>query len=198
MSQLPASASPVTSVAGKTGDVTLNKSDVGLSNVDNTSDANKPISNATQTALNLKANLASPTFTGTVGGITKSMVGLSNVDDTSDANKPVSTATQTALDAKQDKTGAPIQIASATYTLSSSDDGKILEFTSTDQTITINAGIAIGFACVVMPKGTATIAFSGTTGNGAATNITRAAASNRMFAIVERGSDNNAYEISGS
>ena len=42
------------------------KNDVGLGNVDNTSDANKPVSSAQQTALNLKANLASPTFTGTV------------------------------------------------------------------------------------------------------------------------------------
>lgn len=32
----------------------ITKSDVGLSNVDNTSDANKPVSTATQTALNLK------------------------------------------------------------------------------------------------------------------------------------------------
>ena len=32
------------------------KSDIGLSNVDNTSDANKPVSTATQTALNLKQN----------------------------------------------------------------------------------------------------------------------------------------------
>ena len=44
----------------------LTKSSVGLANVDNTSDANKPVSTATQTALDLKANLASPTFTGTV------------------------------------------------------------------------------------------------------------------------------------
>jgi hypothetical protein len=73
---------------------------VGLGNVDNTSDANKPVSSATQTALDAKADLASPTFTGTVSGITKSMVGLLNVDNTSDANKPVSTATQTALDLK--------------------------------------------------------------------------------------------------
>jgi hypothetical protein len=42
------------------------KSDVGLGNVDNTSDPNKPISAATQTALNAKAPLASPTFTGIV------------------------------------------------------------------------------------------------------------------------------------
>lgn len=48
---------PVTSVASKTGAVTLIKSDVGLDNVDNTSDLNKPISTGTQNALNLKADL---------------------------------------------------------------------------------------------------------------------------------------------
>lgn len=46
-----------------------------------------------------RAPLASPTFTGTVSGITKAMVGLSNVDNTSDLNKPVSTATQAAINA---------------------------------------------------------------------------------------------------
>jgi hypothetical protein len=56
---------PVLSVAGRTGDILLTKSDVNLGNVDNTSDVNKPVSSAQQTALNLKANLASPTFTGT-------------------------------------------------------------------------------------------------------------------------------------
>jgi hypothetical protein len=43
----------------------LVKGDVGLGNVDNTSDANKPVSTAGQTALDLKAPLASPTLTGT-------------------------------------------------------------------------------------------------------------------------------------
>jgi hypothetical protein len=81
----------------------ITKSMVGLGNVDNTSDENKPVSTATQTALALKASLANPTFTGTVSGITKNMVGLSNVDNTSDANKPVSSATQTALDLKAPK-----------------------------------------------------------------------------------------------
>lgn len=37
---------PVISVAGKTGAVTLNKSDVGLGNVDNTADANKSVAEA--------------------------------------------------------------------------------------------------------------------------------------------------------
>lgn len=47
-------------VAGKalSSDVTLVKGDVGLANVDNTSDANKPISSATQTALDAKAPLS--------------------------------------------------------------------------------------------------------------------------------------------
>jgi len=48
----------------------------------------------------LKADLASPTFTGTVSGITKSMVGLGSVDNTADADKPVSSATTTALGLK--------------------------------------------------------------------------------------------------
>ena len=46
------------------------KGDVGLGNVDNTADTAKPVSTAQQTALDLKANLASPTFTGTVSAST--------------------------------------------------------------------------------------------------------------------------------
>jgi hypothetical protein len=42
----------------------LAKADVGLGNVDNTADTAKPVSTAQQTALDLKANLASPALTG--------------------------------------------------------------------------------------------------------------------------------------
>ena len=45
--------------------VTHDKTLVGLGNVDNTSDANKPISTATQTALNLKLSVESQSTTGT-------------------------------------------------------------------------------------------------------------------------------------
>lgn len=93
------------------GNIDLNKSDVGLGNVDNTSDLNKPISTATQTALDTKqATLVSGTNIKTIEGqslvgsgnvdLTKSDLGLSNVDNTSDLNKPISTATQTALNGK--------------------------------------------------------------------------------------------------
>ncbi len=79
---------------------TYSKSEIGLGNVDNTSDINKPVSNAMQTALNGKVDK-----TTTINGhalssnvtITKGDVGLGNVDNTSDLNKPVSTATQNAL-----------------------------------------------------------------------------------------------------
>ena len=42
------------------------KTALSLDNLDNTSDANKPVSTAGQTALDLKANIAGPTFTGNV------------------------------------------------------------------------------------------------------------------------------------
>ncbi len=51
----------VDSVNGKVGEVVLDKSDIGLGNVDNTSDADKPISDATQTALdNLQQEIPNP------------------------------------------------------------------------------------------------------------------------------------------
>jgi hypothetical protein len=97
----------VSSVNGQIGTVVLTKSDIGLSNIDNTSDVNKPVSTAQQTALDLKADK-----TTTINGhelnsnisLTKFNIGLSNADNTSDVNKPVSTAQQTALDLKADKT----------------------------------------------------------------------------------------------
>lgn len=51
------------------GNIDLTKSDVGLGNVDNTSDANKPISTATQTALNGKQNsiFVARSFTQSIG-----------------------------------------------------------------------------------------------------------------------------------
>jgi hypothetical protein len=50
--------SDVISVNGKTGVVVLNKGDIGLDQVDNTSDLNKPLSNSATSALFLKADLS--------------------------------------------------------------------------------------------------------------------------------------------
>lgn len=49
---------------------TIDKASVGLGNVDNTSDLNKPISTATQTALNAKQDNITLTTTGTSGAAT--------------------------------------------------------------------------------------------------------------------------------
>lgn len=84
-------ADAVTSVNGYTGVVILSKSDVGLSNVDNTSDLNKPISTATQSALdgkepanaNIQAHISS---TSNPHGVTKTQVGLSNVQNVDQTN----------------------------------------------------------------------------------------------------------------
>jgi hypothetical protein len=72
---------------------------------------------ALQANIDLKAPIASPTFTGTVSGITKTMVGLGSVDNTADVDKPVSTATQTALNAK-----APTASPTFTGTVTVPDD----------------------------------------------------------------------------
>jgi len=106
----------------------ITKSMVGLENVDNTTDALKPISTDTLNALNLKAPLASPTFTGTVSGITKTMVGLGNVDNTSDIEKfLIVTNSQ-----------------SSSYTLQGSDANKMIEMTEIS-TLTIPSDSTYNF-----------------------------------------------------
>lgn len=76
----------------------VTKSQVWLSNVDNTSDSTKNSATATLT----NKTITSPVI-NTPTGIVKSDVGLWNVDNTTDALKPISTATQTALDGKVDE-----------------------------------------------------------------------------------------------
>lgn len=73
----------VQSVNGHTGSsVTITKADISLGNVDNTSDANKPISSATQTALNAKAVIGTVAGTaadaGAVGDTTVNLVSIYN------------------------------------------------------------------------------------------------------------------------
>ena len=60
----PRNANIQTHITSTSNPHSVTKEQGGLSNVDNTSDADKPISMSTQNALNLKANIASPTFTG--------------------------------------------------------------------------------------------------------------------------------------
>ena len=109
----------------------VNKEQVGLGNVDNTSDLDKPVSNATQELVDKTKEELTDLITSNEGGlsdhikdfnnphkVTKEQVGLGNVDNTSDADKPISNATQEALDKItnnitniEDKLGQPNGIA---------------------------------------------------------------------------------------
>ncbi len=83
------------------------------------------------TALDAKAPLDSPTFTGVVSGVTKTHVGLGSVDNTADADKPVSGPQQTALDTKADKT----------QTLSGSGLAATSGTLGADPTVTVTAAV---------------------------------------------------------
>lgn len=74
---------------------TVAKADVGLGNVDNTSDATQNSATATLT----NKTLTSPVI-NTPTGIVKADVGLGNCDNVADASKPVSSAQLTALNGK--------------------------------------------------------------------------------------------------
>jgi hypothetical protein len=88
---------------------------------------NESLSTTLTSSIALKAPLESPTFTGTVSGITKSMVGLGSVDNTTDLGKPISNATQTALDLK-----APLANATFTGTIVLPATTSIANVTSTE------------------------------------------------------------------
>lgn len=87
----------------------VTKAQVGLSNVDNTSDINKPVSVAQQNAINqAKQEVRDIIDEYTINGhkisenpvLDKTDIGLDQVDNTSDLDKPISTATQQELNKK--------------------------------------------------------------------------------------------------
>ena len=95
-----------TSVNGVTqidGNVTLTKSDIGLGNVDDTSDLNKPISTATQSALDLKLGLNTPITAGSNSKITYDSNGLvlssskADISDITDLASALSNKLETSL-----------------------------------------------------------------------------------------------------
>lgn len=99
----------ISHLANKNNPHNVTKKQVGLSNVDNTSDINKPVS-TTQAEVIADAKKAGTDAQSSIDAhasrtdnphtVTKAQVGLDNVDNTSDANKPISTAVQAALDTK--------------------------------------------------------------------------------------------------
>ena len=103
------------------GNINLTSNDVGLGNVDNTSDLNKPISTATQTALDSRLNKGS--YPGTASDLKNEIDGKANTSHTHNISDV--TNLQTALDNKQNTIGyTPENAANKATDLSSPDNTK--------------------------------------------------------------------------
>ena len=137
-----------------------------------------------QTALNAKAALASPALTGIPTAPTAA-VGTSTTQLATTAFVAAVIPTEATL-------------VGTTRALTNSDNGKILECTTT-VTLTVPTGLTAGFSCIVIPSGTTSIASSGgALLNGATTTVTRTATTNAIFAIQGRASASDSYVVSGS
>jgi hypothetical protein len=150
-----------------TESVTAQRTALSIHNVDNTSDANKPVSTAQQTALDGKAatshthpaaQISDSTaagralLTATDAAAQRTALSINNVDNTSDANKPVSTAQQTALNGKANTSHAHA-IADVTG-LQTALDGKAAT-SHTQAASTISDSTTAGRALLTAPDAAA-------------------------------------------
>jgi uncharacterized protein (UPF0147 family) len=102
--QLLTPAAPVQAVNGKTGTLSITATDLGLGNVQNTSDANKPVSSATQTELDKKVDKVSGKDLSTNDYSTAEKTKLAAITGTNTGDQDLSSfATTTALNTKVDK-----------------------------------------------------------------------------------------------
>ena len=171
------------------------KGDVGLGSVDDTADTAKPISTAQQTALDLKANLASPTFTGTlsaaditlsgnltVNGTTTTINSTTiSVDDKNIELGSISSPTDISADGGgitlKGDTDKTINWVSSTSSWTSSEhlslsSGKSIKLNgATSGTITLSSASIAGTNTITLPATTGTIVTTGDTGTVTATML---------------------------
>ena len=168
-------APPVQTVNGMTGSVAITKTSIDLGNVNNTSDVNKPVSAATQTALDAKADNTS---------VQSALALKSNITDvnTALALKSNSTDVNTALALKSNSTDVNTALAlkaplasptfTGTVTTSSINTGALISssvkaptFASTPITLsytgsTINWNPSLGLNAAVTLTQNSTISFT--------------------------------------
>lgn len=126
------------------GNIDLNKSDVGLSNVDNTSDANKPVSTATQTALNAKQDtLVSATNIKTINS--NSILGSGNLTVT--ASPPSGTTVLIYADETNSAGGTAFTVK--TYTLAANTYSRIIIESECEIFTNVNLNASVNFAIYV-------------------------------------------------
>lgn len=122
----------VASVAGKTGTVTLVRADVGLSNVDNTNDANKPISTA-QAAVNASVSATVATKADKLTTVSVSAAG--NFD-----------LTEAAHNGRRIVAAVPGVVFTKTTAWGASSIGCFLDVDA-DGTFTLGTGITVPSGC---------------------------------------------------
>lgn len=176
---------PVSSVAGKTGAVTLVKGDVGLGSVDNTADSAKVVASAAKwtTTRTIRTNLGS-TSTANIDGTTNVTPGVTGTLPLGNGGTGATTAAaaRTALgldallDAKADASAlaaaqlvATRTVAGTTDTLTLADAGRAIECTSgstTTVTVPPNSSVAfpVGTVLEVLQAGTGQVIVAGGSG----------------------------------
>lgn len=193
----------------------VTKDQVGLGKVDNTADLEKPVSVATQKAINAvqsnldKTNISLENHIADKKNpheVTKEQVGLGNVDNTSDANKPISTATQTALNGKFSATDGNAlkqrvdnipELVATDITVDSDNDSvnisldktSIVDGTLSGTTININSATA-SKAGILVPTDKSKIDKIITNGNG-----TKYLSDNGTYKEVSGGSSSSDINI---
>ena len=150
-----------TSNLGDLTNTSTARTNIGLGNVDNTSDADKPVSTAQQTALDAKLSVISNLADLSNFPVARSNLGLGSVDNTSDADKPVSTAQQAAIDAVDEKTLEWV-VAGATPQSAVAGQGYFVDTSSAAYTVNLPT----------TPSAGDTVGVSDFKGNAATNNIT--------------------------
>lgn len=130
----------------KTG-LALTKSDVGLGNVDNTSDANKPVSTATSTALSGKSDVGHTHTLANVSDVTITVSNLNSLDDgidstlhfhAADRARANHTGTQAASTISDFNSAADARIAAASINalsdvvITTPSNGQVLKYNGTN------------------------------------------------------------------
>jgi len=143
----------VSSVAGKTGAVTLVKGDVGLGNVDNTADSAKPISTATQTALNGKVDVVAGKGLSTNDFTATLKTKLDGIEDGAQKNKTLVEGTGISLSTSGNNITITNSATTVEYNLTSQMDG-VKQVFNIDASITASTQVAVYYAGQRLIKGT--------------------------------------------
>ena len=144
--QLRTPTDAVLSVAGKTGAVTLSKSDVGLSNVDNTADANKPV--ATTSANGLMSAADKTKLNGVASGATANATDAQLRDrSTHTGTQAQSTVTNLTSDLAGKASAVVVDGSANTFNLAAA--GNTVPITA-NSTIPTNASVAYPVGTCIM------------------------------------------------